>query len=81
LIGQIKTWKALGHTIVLWTNRGEHQKAMTYSNLGEYAKLFDSFLFFEGKKSKAGSFDGIIVDNETRFGSQGREYIEIHFGD
>jgi hypothetical protein len=52
--------------VVLWTNRGETERDMTMSNLGEYWNVFDEVMFREGQK-KNDKLNGIVVDNEERY--------------
>lgn len=74
LIAELYELKAQGHKIVLWTNRGLGNKAMTKRNLGTHWDLFDEYQFHAGMKSKC-ELDGVVYDNEERYlacGTYGR---------
>ena len=74
LIEELIQLKEQGHTLVLWTNRGEHQIAMTQSNLGVYWHMFSAHVFRAGSKGKD-VLDGVVYDNEEKYlacGIQGK---------
>ncbi len=63
---QLVQYKAEGHRIVLWTNRGEGQIDATLRNLSMWgiADMFDAFVFGDGNKTLAQRGEGIYIDNE-----------------
>lgn len=74
LIEELIQLKEEGHTLILWTNRGENQVAMTKANLGVYWHMFDAHIFRAGAKGKD-TLDGMVYDNEAKYlscGTQGK---------
>lgn len=57
--------KEMGDTIRLWTNRAHTLRDATLRNLGPYVSIFDSSLFYGGRKS-ACKVEGVVVDNDVR---------------
>jgi hypothetical protein len=51
LLIQLYILKAQGHTLALWTNRGEEHRSMTLTNLGIHNHLFSSHIFGAGEKT------------------------------
>lgn len=70
LIHELIALKEEGHTLILWTNRGENQVAMTKANLGIYWHMFDMHMFRSGAKGKD-TIDGTVYDNEAKYLSCG----------
>lgn len=67
LMKQLYIAKAKGAKIVLWTNRGEAQRAMTEANLGEHMNLFSDSIYGAGKKTEMVSHNVYtVIDNEER---------------
>jgi hydroxymethylpyrimidine pyrophosphatase-like HAD family hydrolase len=58
--------RARGHKLVLWTNRGHKQIAMTRANLGGLWFLFEEHQFHAGQKFGT-NMDGYTIDNETKY--------------
>lgn len=81
LLNQLYVAKAKGAKIVLWTNRGEAQRAMTEANLGGQMGLFSNSIYGAGKKVEMINADNnsIVIDNET-CNHIGNINIDIQFG-
>jgi hypothetical protein len=78
LLRNLKELKEDGFELILWTNRGEANKDMTKRNLGEWWNLFDSHEFHDGQKGKC-KLDGLVIDNEDKYLSCGKQGILIKF--
>lgn len=70
LINELITLKEEGHELILWTNRGNNQVAMTQANLGVYWHMFSAHIFRAGAKGKD-TLDGMVYDNEAKYLSCG----------
>ena len=59
-------YKAEGHRLILWTNRGHRQINTTLMNLSRWgiADMFDMFVFGDGHKTDALKGECIAIDNE-----------------
>jgi hypothetical protein len=66
LIQRLIALKEEGHTLILWTNRGEENIPMTKKNLGIYWHLFSDHQFFGGQKGSC-QLNGIVLDNEPKY--------------
>lgn len=66
ILAQLIGYKALGHTVILWTNRGYAQWEATLRNLARYNlhTFFDMLLFGNGGKRQFLDKDAIVFDNE-----------------
>lgn len=73
--------KAKGANIVLWTNRGEAQRAMTEANLAGYMNLFSDSIYGTGEKTDkiVPNNNSIVVDNEAK-NHIGAKNIDVQFG-
>ncbi len=73
--------KAKGAKIVLWTNRGEAQRAMTEANLAGHMHLFSDSIYGAGEKNTKIEPDNnsIVVDNEAK-NHVGATNVDIQFG-
>lgn len=70
LVNVLVKLRARGHKLILWTNRGEKQMAMTKANLGIVWDLFHEHQFHGGKKYGT-NLDGYTIDNETKYVHKG----------
>lgn len=67
LLGQLKKLKKAGCALVLCTNRGEAQRAMTEANLGEHMHLFSDSIYGAGKKTELVKHNTYtVIDNEKQ---------------
>ncbi len=81
LLKQLYIAKAKGANIVLWTNRGEAQRAMTEANLAGHMHLFSNSIYGAGEKTDKINPDNnsIVVDNESS-NHIGATNVDIQFG-
>lgn len=54
------------YVIRLWTNRTRGLVKKTIANLDGYARIFDSFQFYEGSKIDS-KVEGIVIDNDPKY--------------
>jgi histidinol phosphatase-like enzyme len=66
LVNKLIALKEQGYELILWTNRGEQQRAMTEANLGIYWHMFSTHIFRAGAKGKD-VLDGMVYDNEVKY--------------
>jgi FMN phosphatase YigB (HAD superfamily) len=66
VVNVLREYKARGYELILWTNRGHAQRAMTQANLGELWYMFDDHRFYDGKKYGTNK-DGHTLDNEGKY--------------
>lgn len=66
VLAQLVGYKALGYSIILWTNRGEAQWLTTMRNLSKYnlCGFFDILIFGNGSKKSLFDDKAIVFDNE-----------------
>lgn len=81
LLKQLYVAKAKGANIVLWTNRGNAQRAMTEANLAGHMHIFSSSIYGAGKKTSMITPDNnsIVIDNEAK-NHVGATNVDIQFG-
>jgi hypothetical protein len=77
LAAVLRKYRDRGHEIVLWTQRGEGQRAQTLENLGEHASLFSRLVFADGRKRDALGAGGVIIDNEARNAAKGFGFVHV----
>jgi hypothetical protein len=78
LVVQLVIMRVIGCKLVLWTNRGSRQVAMTKANLGIVWFLFSDHLFYEGAKRHA-QVQGLVIDNERKYEDCGTEFLLIEY--
>ena len=62
----LKELKDNGYVLRLWTNRMYTLEKSTLDNLGDWKNIFDSSLFYGGRKHLS-QVEGVVIDNHEKY--------------
>lgn len=65
--------RALGVRLVLWTNRANEHRPVTYRALGRHRDLFSELRFYNGAKDRSQPV-GPVMDDDAKYVALGRGY-------